>query len=196
MHQQAGVVRRPIFSKAECVSCSGWRHRHQHGVEPQVRYPGYSRSCQHSCSRIGKDDGAFGIARCPREFRTHTLPVLQGSCEESRHIKQKVEDFLNNELKLQVAEDKTRIRIAKQGIQFLSYDISTWRTDKKFKKKVKGTYTSQRTVTETIMLKVPSERVRKFCKGNDYAAEDLRVRPRHRRESLTARVSGWSSTIR
>ena len=102
-----------------------------------------------------------------------------GSSEEARHIKQSIESFLNNELKLQIAEDKTRIRKGKQGIQFLSYEISTWRSDKTFRKKVKGTYTSQRTVTETIMLKVPGERARKFCKENGYGIWET-MKPLHR----------------
>jgi group II intron reverse transcriptase/maturase len=106
-----------------------------------------------------------------------------GSAREAQDIKQKVEEFLNSELKLNIAKDKTRIRTGKLGIQFLSYDISTWRTEKVVKKKVKGTHTTQRTVTETIMLKVPSERVRKFCKKNEYGIWET-MKPLHRAKLL------------
>jgi RNA-directed DNA polymerase len=108
-----------------------------------------------------------------------------GSKDESKYIKKKVEDFLNEKLKLQVAEDKTQIVAGRKGIIFLSYNINIWRGDKTLKMKVKGTYTTRRTVTEVISLRVPTERVIKFNAKHNYGSWHQQ-KPVHRAELLNS----------
>jgi RNA-directed DNA polymerase len=91
-----------------------------------------------------------------------------GSKDEAEHIKKKVIDFLNDELKLQIAEEKTRIASGRKGILFLNYRISTWRNSKTLKRKIEGTYTTGRTVSEVISLRVPLKQVIKFNEKHHY----------------------------
>ncbi len=86
-----------------------------------------------------------------------------GTKDEAIEIKSRVADFLDKEMKLQVAEDKTRIVSGKEGIKFLSYEISTQRSDDKIVKiQVRGTYTTKRTIIESIKLSIPPEKVIAF----------------------------------
>ena len=109
-----------------------------------------------------------------------TIGVI-GPKEEAEHIKHKVVDFLNSELELQIAEEKTRTASGRKGILFLSYSISTWRSSKTLKRKIKGTYTIKRTVSEAISLRVPQGQVIKFNDKHRYGNWDGQ-KPVHRVE--------------
>ncbi|MBI1925535.1 hypothetical protein HYR99_14940 [Candidatus Poribacteria bacterium] len=86
-----------------------------------------------------------------------------GSKEEAHEIKSKVVNFLEKGLRLQIAEDKTRIASGTEGIQFLSYEISIQRSDDKIIKiQIYGTYTTKRSINETIKMSVPIEKVISF----------------------------------
>lgn len=103
-----------------------------------------------------------------------------GSKSDATEIKDLIAQFLQTRLNLQVSENKTKIRSAKEGVQFLSYEIRTWRNNKIKKVKCQGTYT-KRTMTEGIHLLVPTRKVIEFC--NKYRYGDwYRCRPLHRRE--------------
>jgi len=104
---------------------------------------------------------------------------LIGSREEAEYIKNKVTNFLCNKLELQTAEEKTCIKTGKEGIYFLNYQISTWRTSKTLMMKLKGTYFTRRTVSEAISLRVPKEQVIKFNKKHLYSNWD-KQEPIHR----------------
>ncbi len=102
-----------------------------------------------------------------------------GSKSDVKEIKDLVIQFLQTQLNLQVAENKTNIRSAKEGVQFLSYEIRTWRTNKIMKVKYHGTYATQRTVKEGIQLIVPVHKTIEFC--NKYGYGDwYRLKPLHR----------------
>ncbi len=121
------------------------------------------------------DDAIFGVI---------------GSKQDAKSIKGRVTQFLNKELKLRVAEEKTTITSGKKGTQFLSYAISTRRTDKTLRMKVKGTHTRRRTVTESISLRVPLEKVIKFNRNNGYGCWET-SNPFHR----TALINGSDEEI-
>jgi RNA-directed DNA polymerase len=106
-----------------------------------------------------------------------------GSKDEAQEIKSKIVEFLDNGLKLQVAEDKTQIVSGTEGIKFLSYEISTQRNDKIIKIQVKGTHTTTRTINESIKLSVPPERVISFNDKYGYGNWQSNE-PKHRAELL------------
>ncbi len=107
-----------------------------------------------------------------------------GTKDEAIEIKSKVADFLDKGLKLKVADDKTRIVSGREGIKFLSYEISTQRSDNKIVKiQVRGTYTTRRTINESIKLSVPPEKVISF--NDKYGYGDWQSNePKHRAELL------------
>lgn len=99
---------------------------------------------------------------------------ITGTKEDAKEIMQEVVTFLNESLKLQVAEGKSSIKSAKEGITFLSYHIHTWRTDKVVKTKIRGTHTTIRTVAEHISLQVPEIKVMQFCQKYGYGIWNTR----------------------
>lgn len=108
---------------------------------------------------------------------------VTGTKEDAKEIMQKIVEFLDKELNLQISEEKSKIVSAKKGVNFLSYHVHTWRTDKVLKTKIRGTHTSRRTVTEHISLQVPEVKVRQFCQKYGYGDWN-KTKPYHRPELL------------
>ncbi len=109
---------------------------------------------------------------------------ISGTKDDAEAIKSQVVNFLDKELKLQVAENKTRKASGQKGIQFLSYGISTQRSDNKMvKTQVKGTYTTKRTINKSIKLNVPEEKVKSFNDKYGYGNWQSN-KPEHRAELL------------
>jgi predicted DNA-binding protein YlxM (UPF0122 family) len=112
---------------------------------------------------------------------------------------QKVISFLQEKLNLQISEEKSGIRYAKKGIQFLSYDIHTWRADKVLKTKIRGSHTKFRTVNEHIRLRVPIEKVMQFCQRHGYG-DWSQTRPKSRPALIRATdveiVSAYNTEFR
>ena len=91
-----------------------------------------------------------------------------GTKDEAIEIMEKVKNFLTSELNLQTASDKTGIKSGREGIQFLSYNISMYSTDKLLRVKVKGRYTKRRTVSNRVALRVPEGKAQYFCQRYGY----------------------------
>ena len=91
-----------------------------------------------------------------------------GTKHNAETIKQRVIEFLRYSLNLDVSIEKTRICKGEKGIEFLSYGIKTQYKDKELKMKIKGRYTTKRTVTGSILLSVPQYKVIQFCKKYGY----------------------------
>lgn len=107
-----------------------------------------------------------------------------GTKKEAEQIKLKVVEFLNNQLSLQIAKEKTKVEWANKGILFLSYHISTWRSHKVMRLTMGTTHMTKRTVTEAIKLRVSKQRVVKFCHQHKYGDWD-KTQSKHRAELLT-----------
>ena len=87
-----------------------------------------------------------------------------GSKGDAARVLQMVRDFVQQELGLELSEDKTCIRHAKKGVRFLGYDIKTYTTRNRLKKVEKnGISMLKRTITDAAQLHVPPEKVAKFC---------------------------------
>ena len=91
-----------------------------------------------------------------------------GTKRDVEVVMQRVTEFLQNALNLQISPEKTRIQKGQQGIEFLSYGIKTQYGERKRKVKVKGRYTTRRTTSGSIRLSVPQHKVIQFCKKYDY----------------------------
>lgn len=86
-----------------------------------------------------------------------------GTRGDADQVMQTVAAYLQNSLKLTIAPDKTHIRKAKAGIEFLSYGIRIQQGEKRVKTKVKGRHTTQRVTRGIILLSVPRHHVEQFC---------------------------------
>jgi group II intron reverse transcriptase/maturase len=76
-----------------------------------------------------------------------------GPKEEAEEIKQQIREFLRDELKLELSEEKTLITNARnEAAKFLGYEIITIQKDEKHEKTMRG---NCRTINGAIGLKVP-----------------------------------------
>jgi group II intron reverse transcriptase/maturase len=82
---------------------------------------------------------------------------LSGTKEDAAQIKQEIKTFLQEELKLELSDEKTLITHARtQPARFLSYHISASQDDTRQTKK-------KRSVNGTMHLRVPPDLLRKKC---------------------------------
>ena len=91
-----------------------------------------------------------------------------GSYKDAKALMQVVENFLRDNLKLQVSPKKAGIVRAEKGIDFLGYGIKAEHGDKTRKLKVYGNYCTKRTINGNILFSVPKHKIREFCRQKGY----------------------------
>lgn len=112
------------------------------------------------------DDGYKRLVYC--RYCDDFVAGVIGSREEAQEIMGTVGTFLERELKLQIADEKTGIQKGKEGMEFLSYRIRTQRTPKIIRIKINGIHLRRRSITGIIRLEVPWRKVQIFCQKYRY----------------------------
>ena len=106
-----------------------------------------------------------------------------GSKQEAQQIMAQVKEFLQNELRLEISEEKSAIKHAADGVIFLGYEIHTYSDSKVMKVKIWGRLTKRRTISQKIDLHAPEKRVKSFCQENRYGDYD-EIKAAHRSHLL------------
>jgi len=95
-----------------------------------------------------------------------------GSKQDAEHVRVEVERFLRERLALTVAGDKTGLRHAKDGTEFLGYRVRTWgdRSGGCAERKIRlgSRATRTRTQGSIIQLTVPEHKLHAFCARRGY----------------------------
>ncbi len=104
-----------------------------------------------------------------------------GSQADAEHIRQEVKHFIEDSLKLTIAEEKSHIRHSKEGAMFLGYWIRTYSGDRVIKVKDGPRHTTRKSVSERIQLHVPPEKPQQFCVSKKYGNYDT-MKAIHKRE--------------
>ncbi len=91
-----------------------------------------------------------------------------GSHADAEAIRQKVKQFIEETLKLTIAEEKSHIRPSRQGATFVGYEIRTYSGDRIVKVKKEKRHTTSKSVSEQLQLHIPKERLQKFCTSKRY----------------------------
>jgi RNA-directed DNA polymerase len=92
-----------------------------------------------------------------------------GSRKEAESIMLQLKEFVEKELLLELAEDKTCIKKATEGVKFLGYDVKVNSSKPKVLKMVMGNGTCvTRTTNEVMQLHVPAEKVYQYSGKNGY----------------------------
>lgn len=106
-----------------------------------------------------------------------------GSKADAAAVLEKVQAFLKNTLLLDVAEDKTGIVKATDGVRFLGYDLKTF-TGTKVAKVRRGDFVfTKRPPAERIILVTPWDKQRAFCERHGYG-DFATAKGRHRGEMI------------
>jgi len=129
-------------------------------------------------------DGGYSRLRYCRYADDFIVGII-GTKDEAKEVMEKVITFLQEELKLQIANDKTGINSGSEGIQFLGYNISSYSTGKIVRIKTHGRYASRRTVSNRLSFRVPEGKAQEFCQRYGYG-DWQKTKPTHRPELLKA----------
>lgn len=127
-----------------------------------------------------------GTSPVLRGLRGSNVPWLPdigiiGSQADAEHIRQEVKHFIEDSLKLTIAEEKSHIRHSKEGAMFLGYWIRTYSGERVIKVKDGPRHTTRKSVSERIQLHVPPEKPQHFCVSKKYGNYDT-MKAIHKRE--------------
>ena len=93
------------------------------------------------------------------------LVGIIGSKSEAQQIKQQLTIFLNNELQLELSQEKTLITNAKKRVRFLGYDIKRWKSRKRLRYHSKQGVITKRTCTYQLALLMPRDKCIAFSRN-------------------------------
>ena len=140
------------------------------------------RQLQQQLPSLDPDDPDFRRLRYVR-YADDFILGFNGPKEEAEEIKQKLEGFLHDTLKLELSQAKTLITHARTGAaRFLSYEIHVIHNDAK-------QTAGRRSVNGQIGLRLPQDIIREKCQ--DYTEEG---KPIHRPEMLKDSIYTIMST--
>jgi group II intron reverse transcriptase/maturase len=91
-----------------------------------------------------------------------------GSKADAERVRQEVRRFIEETLKLTIAEEKSHIRHSREGVIFLGYEIKTYSGNRLVKVKRGPRYILQRTISERIQLHIPTGKLERFCQTKRY----------------------------
>jgi len=91
-----------------------------------------------------------------------------GSFADAETVRQQVTAFIQETLKLTIAEEKSHIRHSKKGMIFVGYEVKTYSGDRVIKMKRGTRHTTLKSVSERIQLHIPKEKLSKFCATKGY----------------------------
>ena len=81
--------------------------------------------------------------------------------------------FIEETLKLTIAEEKSHIRHSKKGATFVGYEVKTYSGDRIVKIKRGTRHTTFKAVSERIQLHIPAGKLQQFCRESDTATTRL-----------------------
>ena len=106
-----------------------------------------------------------------------------GSKEDAEHIMRQVRNFITQELRLKVNEEKTDIRHIEDGCQYLGYVVRQTKGEKTLKGNLHGRHSKRRTTSSIVSLYVPDDVTAKFCQKHGYG-DYQNMRSAHRANLL------------
>jgi hypothetical protein len=101
-------------------------------------------------------------------YADDSLIAVIGSKNDASDVMAEMRAFIEVSLHLHVAENKSKISHATEGTIFLGYEVISRTTDKIVRVNLKGTHTRTRAVAERMTLRIPEEKLLKFCHEKGY----------------------------
>jgi hypothetical protein len=114
------------------------------------------------------DEGYKRLYYC-RYADDYVISII-GSEADAERIQQEVERFVQETLKLEIAEEKSHIRHSKQGVIFVGYWIKTYSGARVVKVQCNGRHTTRKSMSERIQLQIPPGKLQKFCAEKRYGS--------------------------
>ncbi|BCL79148.1 maturase [Ktedonobacteria bacterium brp13] len=102
-----------------------------------------------------------------------------GSHADAERVRQEVKAFIEETLKLAIAEEKSHIRRSKQGTIFVGYEVKTYSGDRVIKVKRGSRHTTYKSMSEQLQLHIPAGKLQKFCSSKGYGNYE-RIKATHK----------------
>jgi group II intron reverse transcriptase/maturase len=113
-------------------------------------------------------------------YADDTLAGVTGSKHDAIEVMEGMKEFTKNTLRLNIAEGKSKISHASEGTVFLGYEVISKTIDRKKRVRARsGVYTANRTVVEQMTLRIPEEKLLRFCHKKGYG-DYVTHKTRHR----------------
>jgi RNA-directed DNA polymerase len=135
-------------------------------------------TAQHHLSSVDPMDPNYRRLRYCRYADDFQLGVI-GSRKDAQAVLAELQAFIETDLHLSLAAEKTRVNHATEGTRFLGFEVKTYSGDRISYATYAGTRTRVRTISGQITLSVPKERIRQFLNDNRIGVLDTRT-TRHR----------------
>src|SRR5947207_6480132 len=104
-----------------------------------------------------------------------------GSKSDAEKVRQEVKRYIQETLKLTIAEEKSHIRHGKEGVIFVGYWMGTY-TGKKIVKTTRGSrHTTFKAIAERLQLRIPPGRLQQFCSETRYGNYET-AKAKHKKE--------------
>jgi RNA-directed DNA polymerase len=162
----------PIKQKIEVQKTKGGDYQH---LVKQVRK--FQEQLRAIPSKATDDPDYKRLWYC-RYADDFVLGVI-GSKKEAITIKEKIQNFIHEKLKLEVSAEKTGISHAKDGTEFLGYEIRSYSGNKTLRMKIKGSFVVRRVISEQMQLHIPRRKLYNFMKKNQFGNMDT-MKPKHK----------------
>lgn len=91
-----------------------------------------------------------------------------GSQADAEQVRQEVRQFIERDLRLTIAEEKSHIRHSKKGVTFVGYELRTYSADGVIKLKRGTRHTWVKSLSEQIQLHIPQDKMQQFCTQRGY----------------------------
>jgi group II intron reverse transcriptase/maturase len=91
-----------------------------------------------------------------------------GSRADAEQVRQEVRQFIEHDLRLTIAEEKSHICHSKKGVTFVGYELRTYSADRVIKLKRGTRHTWVKSLSEAIQLHIPQDKMQKFCTQKGY----------------------------
>ncbi len=121
---------------------------------------------RHYPSRDQFDPGFRRLHYC--RFADDFIIGIIGSYADAEAVREEVKRFIQETLKLTIAEEKSHIRGGKKGATFVGYWIKSYSGHRVVKVKVGGRHTTRKSVSERIQLHIPPGKLQQFSSNNRY----------------------------
>jgi group II intron reverse transcriptase/maturase len=92
-----------------------------------------------------------------------------GTKEEAKGVMKTVSDYLKSALRLDISREKSGITHARGGMTYLGYTVQTYSRPKTVRSKRANTrYTTQKAISERVLLGIPGHKITDFMRKNRY----------------------------
>src|SRR5207245_196424 len=117
-------------------------------------------------SRDQFDPGFRRLHYC--RFADDFIIGIIGSYADAEAVREEVKRFIQETLKLTIAEEKSHIRHNKEGATFVGYWIKSYSGHRVVKVKAGGRHTTRRTVSERRQFHIPPGKLQNFSSDRRY----------------------------